>query len=103
MELFTSDSGVVVCREGFPLSAMLTLVVLVGVVLGIAVPAMAEGPCPDCSPYGYVACGTCRVVQCYASDQYCPSTPHFRGNEWCNTPTYPGCFDNGWSCYYSCP
>ncbi|MFA6109688.1 MAG: hypothetical protein WDA75_13055 [Candidatus Latescibacterota bacterium] len=47
MELFTSDSGSVACREGFPLSAAVAMVLMVGVVLGIAVPAMALTASPS--------------------------------------------------------
>ena len=105
MELFTSDSGSVACREGFPLSAAVAMVLMVGVVLGIAVPAMAEGPCPDCQPECTVVCGTCSVAKTYEDNSKCPTTPHWVGETWCNTPTYPGCFYQSYSCYYSdaCP
>jgi hypothetical protein len=103
-DFYTSESGVVLCRDGFSLSAMLTLVVLVGVVLGIAVPAMAEGPCPDCKPGAcWVPCGQCKVANCYENEAMCPTTPHWVGETWCNTPTYPGCAYQSYSCYYSNP
>lgn len=101
-DFYTSESGVVLCRDGFSLSAMLTLVVLVGVMLGIAVPAMAEGACPDCNPNGFnVPCGTCRWAPCAPDGSKCPTTPHYYGEYWCNTPTYPGCFCQTQGCYYS--
>lgn len=102
-DFYTSESGVVLCRDGFSLSAMLTLVVVVGVVLGIAVPAMAEGACPDCKPQCTVPCGTGKVAKCYTDNSKCPTYPNIVGEYWFNSPTYPGCHYQSYSCYYSDP